>query len=441
MKSYDTYKKSDVQWLGQIPSHWSVSRLKFLSYKLRSGGTPKADNSSFYTDESGTPWVAIADMSSVDFIKETEKHLTKAGLEDKNLQIYPAGTLLYSIYATLGKVAELSIPAAINQAILAISLRPNYLQSYCKYALKAQESYVIGLASTNTQANLNAEKVANYVMPVPPIDEQKAIADFLDAKTYELDIQKESLLKQIEILKELRLSIITNAITRGISNSTELKDSGVTWIGEVPNNWEVVRLKNYCYLKGRIGWKGLRSDEFKDKAYAYLVTGEDFKSSEVDWSQCYQIERERYEEDPYIQLKNGDILVTKDGTIGKVAKVTNLDKPACLNSGIFVLKQKKNKNKFTQGYIYWTLQSKIFKDFIKVTTTGTTILHLYQYVFDNMPLLVPPIEEQDAIASFLDKKTSEIDEQIELQELQIKLIDELKQSIISQAVTGKIKVI
>ena len=117
------------------------------------------------------------------------------------------------------------------------------------------------------------------------------------------------------------------------------KDSGIQWLGKIPSHWAVTPLKFNLSLKGRIGWNGLKSDEFKEESYAYLVTGQDFVGKDIDWKSCYQIDQARYDEDPFIQLSDGDLLVTKDGTIGKIARVLNLDKPACLNSGIFVVKQ------------------------------------------------------------------------------------------------------
>lgn len=212
------------------------------------------------------------------------------------------------------------------------------------------------------------------------------------------------------------------------------KDSGIPWIGEIPMIWQVCRLKNYISLKGRIGWKGLRSDEFQANSYAYLVTGQDFNGPFVNWNNCYQIDKERYEDDPYIQLANGDILVTKDGTIGKVAMVQNLDKPACLNSGIFVLKQKLSK--FDQQYLYWLLCSSLLNDFTLYTNSGgTTIAHLYQNVFDLMPMVLPSYSEQQAIAAYLDEKCADIENLISLQEEVIKELGAYKQSIITEAVT------
>ena len=211
------------------------------------------------------------------------------------------------------------------------------------------------------------------------------------------------------------------------------KDSGIQWLGKIPSHWEKIPLKYNLSLKGRIGWNGLKSDEFKEDSYAYLVTGQDFIGAEIDWSKCYQIDKERYEEDPSIQLNNGDLLVTKDGTIGKVAKVTNLDKPACLNSGIFVIKQ--IRNAFIQDFLYWTFVSNQLLDFNNFNSSGSTIQHLYQNVFENMPLVLPSIKEQESIASYLDYKVSQIDKTIKEEEQMLEDLKTYRSSIISEAVT------
>ena len=199
------------------------------------------------------------------------------------------------------------------------------------------------------------------------------------------------------------------------------------------------KLFNLCTIKGRIGWKGLRSDEFKENSYAYLVTGQDFKSADIDWKKCYQIDKERYDEDPYIQLNEGDLLVTKDGSIGKIAKVGKLDKPACLNSGIFVLKQRKDI--FYPNYLYWYLESPLLLRYNSfINTGGTTIIHLYQNVFERFTLLIPPMDEQQSIASYLDKKCGEIDKLLEIKKEKLEALKNYKKSVIFEAVTGKIKI-
>lgn len=211
------------------------------------------------------------------------------------------------------------------------------------------------------------------------------------------------------------------------------KDSGIQWVGMIPEHWNAVPLKYNLSLKGRIGWNGLKSDEFKEKSYAYLVTGQDFIKADIEWSKCYQIDKERYDEDPFIQLENGDLLVTKDGTIGKIAKVSGLDKPACLNSGIFVVKPKRKV--FIQNFLYWTFVSNQLIDFNNFNSTGSTIQHLYQNVFENMPLLIPSIEEQQAIASYLDYKIGQIDAAIAEKDQMLEDLKAYRSAIISEAVT------
>lgn len=214
----------------------------------------------------------------------------------------------------------------------------------------------------------------------------------------------------------------------------EMKNTRFYWMGEIPVGWELIKLGYLCSLKGRIGWKGLRSDEFLENSYAYLVTGQDFVDDTVNWQACYQIEKGRYDEDPYIQLREGDLLVTKDGTIGKIAKVRSIDKPACLNSGIFVLRQ--TMNRFDQGYLYWQLYSSLLTDYnLFVNSGASTIQHLYQNVFERMPLIVPSFSEQLAIADFLDAKCAEIDGLLADLEAEVKTLVEYKKSIIAETVT------
>jgi len=218
-----------------------------------------------------------------------------------------------------------------------------------------------------------------------------------------------------------------------ISKYGKYKDTGIEWIGEIPENWDVKKIKHRCYVKGRVGWKGLKSSEFLTDGFSYLVTGTDFKNDTVDWDNCYHIDEERYNEDPYIQLQNEDLLITKDGTIGKLAVVTNLDKPACLNSGIFVVRS--IKDDFSTRFLLWVLKSSIFTDFNGLTAYGSTIQHLYQNVFVEFAFAFPPVNTQISIADYLQKKTAEIDHIIANKQKLIALYEEEKQAIINQVVT------
>lgn len=199
------------------------------------------------------------------------------------------------------------------------------------------------------------------------------------------------------------------------------KDSGVEWLGNVPEQWDVKRIKHTTYLKGRVGWKGLTSSEYLDDGYAYLVTGTDFGSKFIRWKTCYCVDQTRYEDDPFIQLRNGDLLITKDGTIGKLAIVNDLDRPACLNSGIFLVRPETD---YISEYLYWVLSSTAFAIFCDLSSLGSTIQHLYQNVFENFSFPIPTLAEQAAIAAFLDRETAKIDELVAEQRRLIELLKE-----------------
>lgn len=207
-------KDSGVDWIGQVPERWKIFRLKDLISSVDSGGTPKATNEKFYSDSSdGVPWVTIADMSSFDYVIETQKHLTDAGVQDKNLEVYPIGTVLYSMYATIGKVSELAIPATINQAMLAIQNNWRSHKSYFKYSLRAFELWVSAYTTESTQKNLNADRVRRFLMPTPPLAEQQAIADYLDVECAKIDKAEEIVEKQIDAYKRLKRSLINEVVT------------------------------------------------------------------------------------------------------------------------------------------------------------------------------------------------------------------------------------
>ena len=140
------------------------------------------------------------------------------------------------------------------------------------------------------------------------------------------------------------------------------KPSGIDWLGEIPEHWGVERIKDYTYLKARIGWQGLRSDEFIDSSNWYCLTGTDFSDGKINWINCYCIDKDRYNQDKKIQLKIDDLLITKDGTIGKIALIDYLPKPTTLNSGVFVSRPRLRK--YINSYMYWVLSSNVFASFI-----------------------------------------------------------------------------
>lgn len=209
----------------------------------------------------------------------------------------------------------------------------------------------------------------------------------------------------------------------------QMKPSGLVWIGDIPKSWDIKRVKYLASLKGRIGWQGLTSDEYIDEG-PYLITGIDFKGGSIDWDNCVHISEKRWAEAPDIHIENGDLLITKDGTVGKVAIVSGLEGKASLNSGVLLVRTYEN---FDKQFLFWVLQSEEFWTWFSLKNAGnSTIIHLYQGDFAEFSYTIPKIEEQKEIAAFLDNQCAKIDSIIADIEKQIETLQKYKKSVISE---------
>lgn len=210
------------------------------------------------------------------------------------------------------------------------------------------------------------------------------------------------------------------------------KDSGIEWIGDIPKGWSVLRMKHYFYMKGRIGWQGLKADEFIEDG-PYLVTGTDFVNGKVCWERCYHISEERFNEAPEIHVQQGDLLITKDGTVGKLALIEEKPEKVSLNSHLLILRPVKGE--INNHFVYWALQSVIFKDYVGLASSGSTMASLSQEKIGEFPLILPTLSEQQIIVSYLDHKIGKIDASVSAINSQIDDLKAYRQSIISETVT------
>lgn len=211
-----------------------------------------------------------------------------------------------------------------------------------------------------------------------------------------------------------------------------MKQTGIQWIGEIPSTWDLIRTKHFSYMKGRIGWQGLTADEFIEEG-PYLVTGTDFENGRVCWERSYHISEKRYDEAPQIQLTVGDLLVTKDGTIGKLAYIDHLPGKASLNSHLLVMRPLKEK--YINRFLYWMLSSNVFIEYYTTASNGSTMDSLSQEKMGDFVFPTPPIEEQEAIADFLDEHCGKLDSIIADLEKQIESLKAYKKSLITESVT------
>lgn len=267
---------------------------------------------------------------------------------------------------------------------------------------------------------LTVPQIKNIRIEVPEYEEQKKISKAIS----DIDKLISALKKQIQKKKLIKQGVMQELL------------SGERRLKSFSGEWKTFNLMSGSKIKARIGWQGLKKSEYLDSGYAYLVTGTDFVDGRIQWDTCHFVERERYNQDENIQIKNGDILVTKDGTLGKTAFVQGLNRPATLNSGVFVIRP--SQNAYDPEFVYHILSSFVFKEFLDKLSAGSTIVHLYQKDMGKFEFLLPPtLDEQKAIATIL----TEMDEEIKKLEEKYEKYTAIKQGMMEQLLTGKIRLV
>jgi len=418
-------KDSGVEWIGEIPADWKVIKNKYLLSLLYSGGTPSVSNNDFYCFEGGTPFVSISDMSTVDYVLSTQKRLTDSGLKDKNLKVLPIGTILYSIYATVGAVSELKIAAAISQAMLALQVNSKVDKSFYKYNLAAMKDYIFSNANGNTQFNLNAEKVKNFYFVLPNVATQHHIANYLDRKCAEIDAIIAKQQQIIEKLKEYKLSVITEAVTKGLDPNVPMKDSGVKWIGKIPEHWNILKLQAHTRmltpmrdrpekLDGDIPW--VRIEDYDGK---YISTSKEGLG--VSLETVNEMNLKIY--------PVGSILCTSSCDLGKCAIVT---RELVSNQRFINIIPDLDTN---SDYLYYLMLSNAKR--LNHLSTGTIQANLSRKAFEHLMVQFPPFAEQKEIAEYLDKKCETVELSIRKKQELIDRLNLYKKSLIYETVTGK----
>lgn len=418
-------KDSGVQWIGEMPSDWMTMRVKNVASKMQSGGTPDSSNDGFYVEkENGIPWVTIADMSTVSYVTDTGKYISEEAQKSKNLIIFQPGTILYAMYASVGKVAELSIPATINQALLAIELNTSVNGDFFKYALMAWEPYIISESSGTTQFNLNANKVANLRFPAPNVCAQKHIACFLNAKLGQANTLIANVQAQIEKLKDYKQSLITEAVTKGLRSTAPMKDSGIEWIGEIPAHWEIKRGKVLFEESDARSADG--SEELLTVSQYTGITPRSQKN--VNMFEALTLEG-------YKICDVGDIAANTmwlwAGAIG-VSAYSGVISPS------YNVYRQKAEN-FAPGYLDCLLRAPMLVQEYASRSTGirASRLRLYPKDFLDIMFPVPPFGEQQEIMRVLSDKFAAVDKLIAIKESKIEKLEQYKKSLIYEYVTGK----
>ena len=434
-------KESGIDWIGQIPEEWQISKIKFttqLNGRIGWQGLTSAE----YKEE-GPYLITGTDFQNGTINFETAVHIDERRWSEASQIQVENGDLLITKDGTVGKVAIISGldgKASLNSGVLRIQTIEEIDRRFLYYVLLSDEFWMwfnYTNSGASTILHLYQNVFDEFTFTFPPKNEQQKIANFLDKKTAQLDKAKRLLEKQIQKLKDYRASLIYETVTKGLDKTVPMKDSGIDWIGQVPQGWDISKIKFTTQLNGRIGWQGLTSAEYKEEG-PYLITGTDFHNGTINFETAVHIDEKRWSEASQIQVENGDLLITKDGTVGKVAIISGLDDKASLNSGVLRIQ---TIDEIDRRFLYYVLLSDEFWMWFNYTNSGaSTILHLYQNVFDEFTFTFPQKNEQTKISDLLDKKTYQIDQLIQIKNQQIENINKQRQTLIYDYVTGKRRV-
>ena len=310
----------------------------------------------------------------------------------------------------------------------------NYLLRMKVYsgAFKTESKGII-----DSRLRLYPQYFKNFPLIVPPIEEQRSMATYLDKATAEIDRAIAQQQRMIDLLNERKQIIIQRAVTKGLDENVEMKNSGLNWLGQIPSHWELVRLGYSSWIRARLGWRGLKANEYVDSGYVFL-SAFNIVNNKMQWDNVNFINKFRYDESPEIKLKIGDILLVKDGAgIGKCARVDELPLgEATANGSLAFITPKPDLD---YRYLHYFLICDSFKKYTELLLTGMGVPHFTQGAMKKVKIPIPPINEQKRIVFHLDKEVGEFDLAIGRLEKQISFLQERKQIIISEVVTGKIK--
>ncbi|MFN7338666.1 MAG: restriction endonuclease subunit S, partial [bacterium] len=424
---YPTYKDSGVEWLGAIPEHWEVKKCKQLSLIKRGASPRPIDDPSFFDDDGAYSWVRISDVTASNkYLETSEQKLSELG-KSKSIALEP-GELFVSICATVGKPIITNIKCCIHDGFVYFPfLKEN--REYLFYIFSGGELYK-GVGKQGTQLNLNTDIIGDIKLPIPPLPEQQKIAQFLDQETSKIDkliTKKERL---IELLKEKRTALISHAVTKGLNPDVPMKDSGVEWLGEIPEHWKVLLLKRIANIR-----YGLGQPPPEILYGTPLIRATNVKSGRIFQKDMIYIDPKQVPESRNAVLAAGEIIVVRSGAYTGDSALIPEEYHGSIAGYDMVTTVKEGSNQF----IAWQLLSSEVR-YIQFAFHQLRAAqpHLNAEELRGTIITFPPLPEQQKIAQFLDRETSKIDNLITKTRTSIDHLKEYRTALISAAVTGKI---
>lgn len=427
-------KRGGIDWLGDIPESWDVVRIKDIG-TYRNGLTYAPED--IAEDDNGILVLRSSNIQNGK-ISYDDNVYVKCSVSPE-LMVKKGDIIICSRNGSRELIGKNAIIENFDLACSFGAFMMVYRCScprYMYYILNSEVfSYYLGTFLTSTINQLTGNNFGNMKIAFcKDCNEQNRIVDFLDKECAQIDSIVADLEKQITLLQQYKKSLITETVTKGLDKSVPMQDSGVVWIGEIPDHWKVIRITKY--LDSLVDYRGKTPE--KTNEGVFLVTARNIKNGIINYSLSQEfVSPEDYEQimrrgKPHI----GDVLFTMEAPLGEVANVDHTNIALAQR----VIKLRGRKNTLNNYFLKYWIMSLGFQSFLWSLATGSTALGIAASKLGELKMVLPPIEEQNRISKFLDEKVIIIDSVIEQKEKQLKTIQLYKKSLIYEYVTGKKRV-
>jgi type I restriction enzyme S subunit len=432
---YPEYKDSGVEWLGNVPRHWAVRKLKFF-ITAYGGGTPNTSKAEYWGGD--IPWVSPKDMK-FELIRKTEDYLTELGVNESSTQLVPVDAVLVVVRSGILRhtipVARNSVVVALNQDMKALVPNMQLSSSFLHRFIQGNQNSLLPLWSKPgcTVESIEYGYMANTEIAAPPRNEQQAIARFLDHKTAQIDAliaKKEELLEKIA---EKRTALISHAVTKGFDPNVKMKDSGVEWLGEVPDHWDVKKLKFFVTAHGG-GTPNTGKPEYWGGDIPW-VSPKDMKSELITETEDYLTELGVNESSTQCVPVDSVLIVVRSGILRHTIPVARNSVVVSLNQDMKALIP---NNKLMASFLHRLIQGNQQGLLPLWSKPGCTVESIEYSYMANTEIGVPPIKEQQVIVEYIDTALIKLDRQSVKAQQAIEKLKEYRSALITQAVTGKI---
>jgi len=425
LKPYPKYKESGVQWIGEVPEGWEDYKIRYLGIFQNGNGFPEELQGNGVGD---IPFLKVSDINepNVIYLDSGINYVTIKQIAENKWSIIPENSILFpkigeAINKNHRKINKINV--IIDNNMSAFVKYNKFQYKYIYYIFK--ELNMNDFLNISAVPSINMDLLKSHRFPITEnSNEQEKITDFLDSKTSEISKTIEADKKLIDLLKEKRTALINHVVTKGLNPKARMKNSGIEWIGKVPEGWEVKKIKFFTTEK-----RNKATDTDNSGQFIGLENIESMTGKIISYNSIENLEGDS------LKFKKDNVLFCKLRPY--LAKVIVSETDGFCTSELIIYECDKNTN---PSFLKYRLLSKAYIDYVNSLTEGVKMPRADPILLSNIKLPFPPKPEQLQISQYLDKSTSKIDQTVKKIEEKIELLEEFKKSLIHHVVTGKVDV-